>query len=68
VASPADSDATIELPPRFDEKGRRKTNPDDDPLADRIEEMLAGKGAAGKIFGNFLDGIFGPEGRKNKGR
>ncbi|EXJ56489.1 hypothetical protein A1O7_06833 [Cladophialophora yegresii CBS 114405] len=68
VASPADSDATIELPPRFDEKGRRKTSPGDDPLADRLDEILAGKGAAGKLFGNFLDGIFGPEGRKSKGR
>jgi hypothetical protein len=67
VASP-DSDVTVDLPARFDEKGRKKTEPGDDPLADRLDEMLAGKGAAGKVFGNFLDGLFGPDGRKKKGR
>ena len=65
--SPADSDATVELPPRFDEKGRKKTEPGEDPVADRIDAILHGKGATGKLFGNFVDGIFGPEGRK-KGR
>lgn len=68
VTSPADSDATIELPPRFDDKGRRKTDEGDDPLADKVDEILAGKGAAGKMFGNFLDGLFGPDGRRKKGR
>lgn len=67
VSSPNDSDATIELPPRFDEKGRRKTE-GEDPLADKLEEILAGKGAAGKMFGNFLDGLFGPDGPRRKGR
>ena len=33
----SDTDSTIELPPRFDEKGRRK---DDDPAADRLEKVL----------------------------
>lgn len=32
-----DSGATIELPPRFDERGRRK---DDDPLANQLEHVL----------------------------
>lgn len=38
--SPANSeasDATIDLPPRFDDQGRRKT---DDPLADKVESFL----------------------------
>lgn len=33
----SDSDATIDLPPRFDEQGRRR---DDDPLADKLESVL----------------------------
>ena len=62
--SPADSDATVELPSRFDSKGNRKTEKGDDPLADRLDEIIQGKGATGKLFGNFVNGIFGPEGRK----
>ncbi len=68
VTSPADSDATVELPARFDEKGRKKPEPGQDPLADKIEEILAGRGAAGKMFGNFLDGLLGPDGRRKKSR
>ncbi|KAL2416454.1 hypothetical protein ABEF95_016197 [Exophiala dermatitidis] len=66
VTSPSDSDATVELPPRFDEHGRRKPDPSDDPLADRLDEILAGRGVAGKMFGNFLDGLLGSDGRKKK--
>ncbi|KAK4936645.1 hypothetical protein LTR10_022497 [Elasticomyces elasticus] len=68
VTSPNDSDATVELPPRFDEKGRKRTDAGDDPLGGKIEDILAGKGAAGKVFGNFLDGLFGPDDRRRKGR
>lgn len=32
-----DSDATIDLPPRFDEHGRRRP---DDPMADKLESVL----------------------------
>ena len=64
----ADSDATVDLPPRFDEKGRKKPEAGEDPVADRIDAILQGKGATGKIFGNFVDGIFGPEGRKKGSR
>ena len=64
TTSPADSDATVELPARFDEKGRKRS---EDPFADKIDDIMKGKGTAGKLFGNFVDGIFGPEGRK-KGR
>ena len=67
VTSPA-SDATVDLPPRFDDKGRKRPEPGEDPLADRLDGILAGKGAAGKVFGNFLDGFFGPDGRKKKGK
>jgi hypothetical protein len=35
--SPSDSDATIDLPPRFDEHGRRRQ---EDPMADKLESVL----------------------------
>ena len=35
----AASDETVELPPRFDQHGRRK---DDDPLAKGLEQVLSG--------------------------
>ena len=64
TTSPAESDATVDLPARFDSKGNKKAESGEDPLADRIDGIIKGKGATGKIFGNFMDGIFGPEGRK----
>lgn len=36
----SDSDATIDLPDRFDRQGRLLPQPDDDPLADRVENLL----------------------------
>lgn len=68
VASPADSEATVDIPARFDDKGRKKAAQGDDPLADKFDELLSGKGAAGKVLGNFFDGLFGPDGRNKKGR
>ena len=67
AASPAPSDETIDLPERFDKYGRKMPEPGDDPLADRLDHILAGRGAAGMLFGNLVDGLFGPEGRKKKG-
>ncbi len=64
TTSPTGSDATVDLPARFDEKGRKKPETGEDLFADRIDEILQGRGATGKLFGNFVDGIFGPEGRK----
>ena len=57
--SPAHSDETIDLPQRFDEHGRRKPERGEDPIADKIEEFLAGKGSAGKLFKNLTDGLLG---------
>ena len=61
--SPAHSDETIELPARFDEHGRRKPERGEDPIADKIEDFLAGKGSAGKLFKNLTDGLLGGGGR-----
>ena len=68
TTSPAESDATVDLPARFDNKGNKRAEQGDDPLADRIDGILQGKGTAGKMFGNFVDGLFGPEGRKKRDR
>ena len=48
--SPAPSDATLELPPRFDQYGRRRPEKGEDPLADALEDILSGNGPAGKLF------------------
>ena len=68
VSSPNESDATIELSPRFDEKGRKRTDAGDDTSTGKLGDILAGKGATGKVFGNFLDGLLGPDDRRRKGR
>jgi hypothetical protein len=38
-ADGSESDATIDLPPRFDEQGRRRT---EDPVAGKLESLLMG--------------------------
>ena len=65
--SPAHSDSTVELPARFDREGRKKPVRGDDPIADKIEDFLSGKGSAGKLFKNLTDGILGG-GEKEGGR
>lgn len=56
----AESDETEELPPRFDDDGRRKPERGEDPLADKLQDMLAGKVSAGGVFrklaGDILSG------------
>ena len=54
IPSPAESDATIDLPPRFDQYGRKKPEKGDDPLADKIEEFLSGKGKGGKWLSKLM--------------
>jgi hypothetical protein len=58
TASPA-SDATVDLPERFDKYGRKKPESGEDLLADKLEAFLAGKGATRVLFGNFADGLLG---------
>lgn len=55
--SPTLSDATVDLPPRFDQHGRRRPEKGDDPLADALEDMLSGKGPAGKLFNKFTGAL-----------
>lgn len=57
--SPAPSDATLELPPRFDKYGRSIAQTGDDPLADAVEGLLAGTGVAGKFLSRLAAGLGG---------
>lgn len=56
--SPTPSDATIDMPERFDQYGRRKPERGEDPLADTIDDLFLGNGAVGKFLNN-LTGAFG---------
>lgn len=54
-----DSDDTVDLPDRFDENGNRKP---EDPLAQKINELLAGQGGAGNLFKGLVGGLLGGQG------
>ena len=47
------------MPERFDKHGRRKPDKGEDPIADKIEEFLSGKGSAGKLFKNITENFLG---------
>lgn len=64
--SPAHSDSTIDLPQRFDEKGRRIPEKGEDPLTDTIEGLLGGGGGFGKLLKGFLGGDDDPLGDGGK--
>ena len=68
--SPAHSDETIDLPERFDEYGRptkSEREQEMDPLAAKIEDLLSGKGTAGKLIRSLTDGLLGG-GDRDQGR
>ncbi|KAL8954970.1 MAG: hypothetical protein Q9193_006986, partial [Seirophora villosa] len=67
--SPTSSDATVELPQRFDEKGRKIPEEGEDPLGSKIEDLLGGGGGIGKFLKGFMGGENDPLGDGgNKGR
>jgi len=61
-ASPSSSDETIVLPDRFDREGRKKPERGDDPLADRIQDLLGGQGTMGKLLYRFTGDLLGSSG------
>jgi hypothetical protein len=67
-----DSDGTTDLPPRFDRDGNRKPESTGNELADRIQDLLAGRGSAGKLFkglaGGLLEGAAGGGGDRESRR
>lgn len=64
----AASSETVELPPRFDQEGRKVAERGEDSLADKIEDMLKGKGLAGGIFKRLTGDILGDSGGSKKRR
>lgn len=53
------SSETVELPPRFDPEGRKVPERGEDPLADKIEDLISGKGLAGGIFKRLTGDLLG---------
>lgn len=55
-----DSDATEDLPPRFDAQGRRLPERGEDPIADKVEDLLQSS-----FFQNVADNFLGAGGHSN---
>lgn len=55
------SEETIDLPPRFDQEGRKMDQRGEDPIADKIQDMLSGKGLAGGIFKRLTQDFLGDD-------
>ena len=48
------------MPERFDKDGRPKSQPkNDDSIADKIEDLLAGKTTPGKLFKGLAENLLG---------
>lgn len=54
-AASDDSGETVVLPDRFDRDGRKKPERGDDPVAEKLEEILQGKGRMGRLLQRFTD-------------
>ncbi|KAF2101913.1 hypothetical protein NA57DRAFT_53857 [Rhizodiscina lignyota] len=62
-----DSGETIDLPPRFDQHGRKRAGAGGeavDPLAAAVEDFLAGRKSAGKIFQRVAEDLLVPSGSR----
>lgn len=57
--SPTESDATIDLPDRFDKRGQKIPERGEDPIKDVMDDFLNGSGGGG--FGKFVRGFLGGE-------
>jgi len=70
TAESAHSDSTEDLPPRFDGRGNPVAQRGDDPLADKVEDMLSGKGTAGGFLKRLTGDLFGgdDDGRRRRRR
>lgn len=67
----SDSEGTVELPRRFDDNGNRKHESAADELAERLQELLSGRGLAGSFFKSITDSLKDEgyrEGRKRSRR
>lgn len=60
------SDQTVELPARFDPDGKKMPERGEDPMADKIQDLLGGKGLAGGLFKRLTSEFMGD--KKSGGR
>ncbi|OQO01135.1 hypothetical protein B0A48_13378 [Cryoendolithus antarcticus] len=60
-----DSDSTVEMPARFDERGQRKQESSGNELADSIQALLSGRGGAGELLKGIM-GAGGGEGESDR--
>lgn len=66
--SDADSNETEVLPDRFDAEGRKLPDGGEDPFAVRVEDILRGRGTAGRIFSRFAGDLMGSSSSSGRGR
>lgn len=62
------SDSTVDLPPRFDEQGRKMPERGEDPFMDKINDIFAGRGTAGGLFRRLTGEFLGGGGGGSSGR
>ena len=65
--SPTESDATVDLPERFNKNGERIPEKGEDPIKDVVDGLLGGKGL-GKFVKGFLGGDDDPLGEGGRRR
>ena len=53
TSSPSESDSTVDLPPRFDERGRPLPEREEDDFVHKFEELLSGRGSLGDVLHSF---------------
>lgn len=62
-----DSSDTEILPDRFDNEGKKLPERGEDPLADKLQDILRGRGAAGKFFSRFAGDLLGSGSSSGRG-
>ncbi|MBE7180202.1 MAG: hypothetical protein INR71_03170 [Terriglobus roseus] len=70
-ADSPDSDGsgdTIELPARFDERGRKIPETEEERLTMQVDDFLKGRNTAGRIFRSFADDFLSGHGSSSRSR
>lgn len=53
ASSPSESDSTVELPDRFDERGKRIPERGEDDFVEKFQSLLDGRGSLGTVLQSF---------------
>ena len=53
VSSPSESDSTVDLPDRFDERGNRIPERGEDDFVEKFQSLLDGRGSLGTVLQSF---------------